>query len=203
MHKKERLSMKKFLCVAVSIVMLMSIMVTSNVASTTASAAADFNTLVWSDEFDGAGVNPWNWTLDTGVRNGERQTYTLNNVSVHDGQLDILGECTVTDSNGNVMPAGKVSNSTTNCKSASLESVGKRAFKYGKIEIRAKLPNACSSWPAFWTCGWDKWGEDRKQNGSNWPANGEIDFMEFMCVNSNNEPTSPSGKKNKDRKSVV
>ncbi|MEE1144509.1 MAG: dockerin type I domain-containing protein, partial [Acutalibacteraceae bacterium] len=68
---------------------------------------------------------------------------------------------------------------------------------------RAKLPNACSSWPAFWTCGWDKWGEDRKQNGSNWPGNGEIDFMEFMCVNSNNEPVSPSGKKNKDKEYEV
>ena len=65
--------MKKILSVALSIVMLMSVMVTSNVASTTASAATNFNTLVWSDEFDGAGVNPWNWTLDTGVRNGERQ----------------------------------------------------------------------------------------------------------------------------------
>ena len=191
--------MKKFLSVAISIVMLMSIMVTSNVASTTASAAANFNTLVWSDEFDGAGVNPYNWTLDQGVRNGERQTYTINNARTENGKLIIKGECTVVDKNGNVMPDGQVSNYTKDVRSASLESNGKQAFKFGKVEIRAKLPNACSAWPAFWTCGYDKYGMDKKQGGSNWPCNGEIDFMEMMCVNSNNEPRSPWGKTNTDK----
>ena len=151
--------MKKFLSVAISIVMLMSIMVTSNVASTT-SAAANFNTLVWSDEFDGAGVNPYNWTLDQGVRNGERQTYTINNARTENGKLIIKGECTVVDKNGNVMPDGQVSNYTKDVRSCSLESSGKQAFKFGKVEIRAKLPNACSAWPAFWTCGYDKYGMD-------------------------------------------
>lgn len=190
--------MKKFLSVAISIVMLMSIMVTSNVASTT-SAAANYNTLVWSDEFDGAGVNPYNWTLDQGQRNGERQTYTINNARTENGKLIIKGECTVVDKNGNVMPDHQVSNYTKDVRSASLESSGKQTFKFGKVEIRAKLPNACSAWPAFWTCGYDKYGMDKKQGGSNWPCNGEIDFMEMMCVNSNNEPRSPWGKTNTDK----
>ncbi|MGN0114676.1 MAG: hypothetical protein ACI396_05075, partial [Acutalibacteraceae bacterium] len=155
--------------------------------------------LVWSDEFDGNGVNPYNWTLDTGVRNGERQTYTLDNATTQNGKLIIKGECTVIDENGNVMPAGQVSNSTKDVKSASLQSVGKQAFKFGKVEIRAKLPNACSAWPAFWTCGFDKYGIDVGQGGSNWPCNGEIDFMEMMCVNSLNETKSPWGKTNTDK----
>ena len=153
--------------------------------------------LVWSDEFDGNGVNPYNWSLDTGVRNGERQTYTIDNAKTQNGKLIIKGECTVIDSNGNVMPDHQVSNYTKDVKSASLQSAGKQAFKFGKVEIRAKLPNACSAWPAFWTCGFDKYGMDA--GGSNWPCNGEIDFMEMMCVNSNNEPRSPWGKTNTDK----
>lgn len=191
--------MKKILSIILSLVMIISVIG----AMAAPSVLADDYTLVWSDEFDGAGVNPWNWTLDQGVRNGERQTYSLNNASVHDGMLDILGECTVVDERGNVMPAGQVSKETRDVKSASLEGSGKQLFKYGMVEVRAKLPTACSSWPAFWTCGWDKYGEDPNKGGSNWPACGEIDFMEMMCVNSANEPESPFGKKNKDKEYEV
>ena len=133
--------------------------------------------LVWSDEFDANGVNPYNRTLDTGVRNGERQTYTIDNAKTQNGKLIIKGECTVVDANGNVMPDHQVSNYTKDVRSSSIQSVGKQAFKFGKVEIRAKLPNACSAWPAFWTCGFDKYGMDVGQGGSNWPCNGEIDFM--------------------------
>ncbi|MBQ2391865.1 MAG: tyrosine-protein phosphatase, partial [Clostridia bacterium] len=191
--------MKKILSIILSLVMIISVIG----AMAAPSVLADDYTLVWSDEFDGAGVNPWNWTLDQGGRNGERQTYTLNNVSVHDGMLDILGECTVVDKNGNVMPAGQVSKETRDVRSASIEGSGKQVFKYGMVEVRAKLPTACSSWPAFWTCGWDKYGKDPNRGGSNWPACGEIDFMEMMCVNSANETESPWGKKNKDKEYEV
>ena len=155
--------------------------------------------LVQSDEFDANGVNPYNRTLDTGVRNGERQTYTIDNAKTQNGKLIIKGECTVVDKNGNVMPDHQVSNYTKDVKSASLQSVGKQAFKFGKVEIRAKLPNACSAWPAFWTSGFDKYSIDVGQGGSNWPCNGEIDFMEMMCINSENEPRSPWGKTNTDK----
>lgn len=85
--------------------------------------SADEYQLVWSDEFDGAGVNPWNWTALKGgyVPNGERHTPSPDNATVHDGKLDIKGECTVIDENGNPMPAGQVSKYTTNEKSARLE----------------------------------------------------------------------------------
>ncbi len=192
---------KKILSTLMAIAMIFSML--GVVAAVNVSA--DEYQLVWSDEFDGAGVNPWNWTALKGgyVPNGERHTPSPDNATVHDGSLDIKGECTVIDEDGNPMPAGQVSKYTTNVKSARLEGVGKQAFKYGKVEIKAKLPNACSSWPAFWTCGWDKWGEDPAIGGSNWPACGEIDFMEMMCVNSNNETVAPSGKKNKDKEYEV
>ena len=116
--------MKKLLATILSLCLIF----TATVVAVSVSVSADDYTLVWSDEFDGAGVNPWNWTLDQGVRNGERQTYSLNNASVHDGMLDILGECTVVDERGNVMPAGQVSKETRDVKSASLEGSGKQLW---------------------------------------------------------------------------
>ena len=186
---------RKLLAYVLTVAMVFSVLVSVAVSVN----AADGYQLVWSDEFDGNGVNPYNWSLDTGVRNGERQTYTIDNAKTQNGKLIIKGDCTVIDSNGNIMPAGEVSGETRDVKSASLQSVGKQAFKFGKVEIRAKLPNACSSWPAFWTCGFDKYGMDRGQGGSSWPCNGEIDFMEMMCVNSENEPKSYWGKTNTDK----
>ena len=65
--------MKKILSIILSLVMIISVIG----AMAAPSVLADDYTLVWSDEFDGAGVNPYNWTLDQGVRNGERQTTLL------------------------------------------------------------------------------------------------------------------------------
>lgn len=46
----------------------------------------------------------------------------------------------------------------------------KFAFKYGKIEIRAKVDSAQGCWPALWLLGVT----------GQWPANGEIDLMEHL-----------------------
>ena len=70
-------------------ILCLCLIFTSTAVAVSTSVSADDYTLVWSDEFDGAGVNPWNWTLDQGVRNGERQTYTLDNVSVQTGLLAV------------------------------------------------------------------------------------------------------------------
>lgn len=46
-------------------------------------------------------------------------------------------------------------------------------MKYGKIEVRAKLPKGIGSWPAIWML-----GTSRPKVG--WPACGEIDIMEYV-----------------------
>lgn len=43
------------------------------------------------------------------------------------------------------------------------------AFKYGKLEVRAKIDAQEGLWPAIWTLGVS--GE--------WPSNGEVDVMEY------------------------
>ncbi len=54
-----------------------------------------------------------------------------------------------------------------------VETKGKFAFQYGKIEIRAKLENATGAWPAMWMLA------DQPKYGE-YPRNGEIDLMEHL-----------------------
>ena len=108
MKIRTKMISRKLLAYVLTVAMVFSVLVSVAISVN----AADGYQLVWSDEFDGNGVNPYNWSLDTGVRNGERQTYTIDNAKTQNGKLIIKGECTVVDKNGNVMPDGQVSNHT-------------------------------------------------------------------------------------------
>ncbi|MBO0590272.1 family 16 glycosylhydrolase [Cellulophaga sp. E16_2] len=122
---------------------------------------SEFNTLFWSDEFDIAGApDALSWTYDLGAGgwgNGESQNYTnnLENAIVEDGSLKITAK------------ADGVGGYT----SARLKSQGLFDFKYGRVEVRAKLPAAQGTWPAIWLLG-------SNIEDVNWPACGEIDVME-------------------------
>ena len=118
-------------------------------------------TLVWSDEFDGTSVNPNNWTYDLGASgwgNNEWQNYTNNseNSSVADGYLTITAR-----------------QEGSGYTSARLKSQGLQSFQYGRMDIRAKLPEGQGIWPAIWML-----GENFSTTG--WPACGEIDIMELV-----------------------
>lgn len=57
-------------------------------------------------------------------------------------------------------------------KSARINTHNAFAFKYGLIELIAKLPNGKGTWPAFWMMPKDSvYGF--------WPKSGEIDIMEY------------------------
>ena len=55
--------------------------------------------------------------------------------------------------------------------SARLKTQGKYRFRYGKVEVRAKLPKGGGTWPAIWML-----GSNITKVG--WPTCGEIDIME-------------------------
>ncbi|CAG0924448.1 unnamed protein product, partial [Notodromas monacha] len=55
--------------------------------------------------------------------------------------------------------------------SARLRTVNSFSFKYGKVEIRAKMPRGDWIWPAMWML-------PRKNAYNGWPASGEIDICE-------------------------
>ncbi len=122
--------------------------------------------LVWSDEFDYAGrPDPARWTYEKGfVRNHEPQRYTddLANARVEDGHLVVEARTDPAD------PA--------KFTSASVITQGKADWLYGRIEVRAKLPNAPGAWPAIWMLGATH-GKER------WPQCGEIDIMELWGGN--------------------
>ena len=65
----------------------------------------------------------------------------------------------------------KESYNGSNYTSARLLSKNKFAFKYGKVDIMAKLPAGGGTWPALWMLGSDI-------STNTWPACGEIDIME-------------------------
>jgi beta-glucanase (GH16 family) len=118
-------------------------------------------TIVFSDEFDTPGsLNPAKWGYELGyIRNDEKQYYTSRseNVRVEDGNLVIEGR--------------KESYQGFGYTSASINTLGRLEFLYGRVEVRAKLPTGNGAWPAIWML-----GVNRQQVG--WPACGEIDIME-------------------------
>jgi len=121
--------------------------------------------LIWSEEFDVPGApNPAKWGYDLGAGgwgNAELQNYTnrADNVIVSNGTLKITAKAE--SYNGSAYT------------SARILSKDKFSFKYGKVEVRAKLPIGLGTWPAIWMLG-------NNISTAGWPACGEIDIMEHI-----------------------
>lgn len=117
--------------------------------------------LIWSEEFEITGspvAESWGYEIGH-IRNNELQYYTdkLENVRVEDGFCIITALLDDEDS----------------ITSASMNTLGKKDFLYGRIEVRAQIPSALGTWPAIWML-----GTNRSELG--WPACGEIDIMEHV-----------------------
>jgi beta-glucanase (GH16 family) len=122
--------------------------------------------LVWSDEFSGTGLdlNVWNQEIGNGSGgwgNNELEYYTNSSKNTF-------------LSNGNlIIEARKEAIGGFNYSSARLTTQNKKAFKFGRIDIRAKLPVSKGLWPALWMLG-------TNITTVSWPACGEIDIMELV-----------------------
>jgi beta-glucanase (GH16 family) len=118
--------------------------------------------LIWSDEFNGTGVNTGNWNLDNGNPNvnNEKEYYQAANATVTGGNL--------------VITARQQSMGGQPYTSAKLQTYGKFSTTYGRIEARIKLPMVQGTWPAFWMLG------NSINQGTPWPNCGEIDIMEHV-----------------------
>ena len=136
--------------------------------------------LVWSDEFDNEGMpDPAKWDYEVGfVRNRESQYYTRarkENARVENGMLVIEGR-KERFKNPGYQPGSKNwkgQREFAEYTSASLTTRHKASWKYGRIEVRAKLPHGKGMWPAIWTLG-------TNISKIGWPRCGEIDIMEFV-----------------------
>ena len=139
--------------------------------------------IVWSDEFDGADIDGRFWSVVGdcwGGGNEERQCYTgaVTNSHVEDGKLVITAR--KERASGPAWPEhlrGEVPNpdaqATKRFTSAKLQTKGKLALAYGKIEVRAKLPQGQGVWPAIWML-------PEEDSYGTWAASGEIDILEAV-----------------------
>lgn len=124
--------------------------------------------LLWSDEFEGDRLDYDKWFPETGASgwgNNELQNYTaIQNTEVSDGTLKIIAKKIF---EGERQERGDY----TSARLTSLDS-----FTYGRMEIRAKMPDLKGNglWPAIWMLG------DAIRDGGGWPSSGEIDIMEYV-----------------------
>ncbi|CAN5458078.1 hypothetical protein BH09BAC3_BH09BAC3_15390 [soil metagenome] len=134
-----------------------------------------FKKLVWSDEFDKTGKpneSRWGYELGDGCPNvcgwgnNELEYYTSDakNVRVEDGKL--------------IIEAHKEEKGGKPYTSSKVVSKLKGDWLYGRIEVKAKLPEGRGTWPAIWML-----STDWKYGG--WPESGEIDIMEHVGLDPN------------------
>ena len=132
--------------------------------------------LVWNDEFDRDGLPSADWDYEQGfVRNEELQWYQKGNATVKDGTLVIEGRRETVPNPGYREGSRHwaASRREAHYTSSSITTRLSHTFRYGRFEVRAKIPTAMGSWPAIWLLG-NQWS---------WPENGEIDIMEFYIKN--------------------
>lgn len=135
--------------------------------------AKDGYKLAWSDEFDKNGeLNSANWSYEKGfVRNHELQWYQPQNATCENGYL-VIEARREQRPNPNYIEGSKdwrKNRPMIDFSSSCMITAGKKSWQYGRFEMRARIDISQGIWPAWWTLGVEK----------DWPANGEIDIMEF------------------------
>jgi beta-glucanase (GH16 family) len=151
--------------------------------------------LIWQDEFDSLNLNVWHHEVQmNGGGNGEFQVYDKDpeNSYVRDGVLYIKPTLTLDKFNGNyeqlyngnIKLEGCTDPPGQDCErqgyypyilppaySARLRTAGSFSFRYGRVQVRARMPAGDWTWPAIWML-----PESWVYGG--WPASGEIDIVE-------------------------
>ena len=144
-------------------------------------APGDTLELIFSDEFDGAALDPETWffatgrgeefNLPPGWGNNELQYYLPDNAQVENGILRIT--------------ARRESFGGQPYTSARINTRDRFAFRYGRIEASIKLPAGQGIWPAFWMLAQDS-------PYGTWAATGEIDIVEAVNLGGVPRPDNPN-----------
>ena len=121
--------------------------------------------LSWFDEFNGSTLDQSKWTpvFSTNPTNFSLHAYLPENVMVSGGNLVLLSTNIPFNQLG--FRSGQV--------------ISKSAHRYGRFEVRGKLPTSQGMWPAIWLL---------PDIPPLWPSQGEIDIME----NRGNQPNLTS-----------
>ena len=120
--------------------------------------------VIFIDNFKNTSLDLKHWNYDLGDGcpelcgwgNKEYQHYTKENVFLRNEKLVI-----------------KATKEKDRYFSGRITTKDKIEFKYGTVEVKAKLPRGKGVWPAIWML-----GHDIDENY--WPGCGEIDIMEYV-----------------------
>ncbi|KAJ9048299.1 hypothetical protein DSO57_1036398 [Entomophthora muscae] len=140
--------------------------------------------LVWADEFDGKSLDLTKWEHEVnclGGGNNEEQCYVIHDdvLKVDGGYLTLQahpapnGYELVPEDKCNADPDSVNHGACTNRKMVRSARIHTRSarWRYGRFEMKAKIPVGNFLWPAFWMLPADyKYGK--------WAASGEFDIME-------------------------
>ena len=117
--------------------------------------------LVWQDEFENPKLDQGKWSRCQRGKSDWNNTMSDDPklLKIRDGVLHLRGIQNKQKGKG-----------SPPYLTAGVNSKGKYAFQFGKVQIRAKFKSAQGAWPALWMLGAEK----------GWPANGEVDLMEHL-----------------------
>lgn len=117
--------------------------------------------MVWSDEFN-----------QDGIPDNSKWTFTSQGTSDWN-RYCVADTATVVVRSGRLLLKGKHDPVLGKYKTGGIQSKGKFSFKYGKVEVCARLGKGKGSWPAIWMM-------PEKSVYGGWPKSGEIDIMEHL-----------------------
>jgi beta-glucanase (GH16 family) len=132
--------------------------------------------LIWNDEFNNGQIDSQKWNFETGDGtdyglprgwgNNELQIYTDKEENARVGQ----------DGDESALIITAVKTGDNAYTSAKLTTNGLFSSRFGRIDVRAKLPRGQGIWPAIWMLG-------DNIDVVSWPGSGEIDIMEMLGNN--------------------
>jgi beta-glucanase (GH16 family) len=129
--------------------------------------------LVWADEFNGDAINfeYWNHELGDGTAYGLPAGWGNNELQLYTDQATHSGIDKTADVSALRITA--VEESAGAYRSAKLTSQNKISVRFGRVDVKAKMPSGQGIWPAIWMLG-DNIDE------ISWPGCGEIDIVEVL-----------------------
>lgn len=134
---------------------------------------SEYDTLVWSDEFDGDQLDESKWQVIEGMAN-HGAIYNREAVSVRDGCLVINSKnYGTTQELIDAVGWDQYGSQTLNTQkvtwsSGRVESKNRYSFQFGRVAVRAKPNDSQGIWPAIWMLCQDETGHD------------EIDILEYL-----------------------
>ncbi|MCW3089414.1 MAG: glycoside hydrolase family 16 protein [Ferruginibacter sp.] len=165
--------LKKVFPLIVLLAILYSCDQTKKITVLSESGKKEVYKLVWADEFNkSGGPDTTAWKFEKGfVRNDELQWYQEENAFCENGLLIIEARKESKPNPGYEAGSRDWRRKRQNIEysASSINTSGKHSWQYGRFEMRGRIDISAGLWPAWWTLG----------VGGRWPADGEIDIMEY------------------------